>query len=71
MASRSISSDFDAFFEIPSTSESFFSVNDVSEPKDPRFVFVNELVLMMDLDRVTTITTSARGDWKRQEMLEQ
>jgi hypothetical protein len=53
----------DFFSELPSTSsESVFSVNEVKEPKDPRFVFVSEFVLMMDFDRVTTITTSARGD---------
>lgn len=73
MASRSISIDFDElivfFIEIPSaSSESLFSVSDVSEPNDPRFVFVSELVLLfsatatIDFDRVTAITTSARGD---------
>lgn len=71
IASRSISSDLDEcsdfFIEIPSTSsESLFSVSDVSEPRDPRFVFVSEFVLLLsmitDFDRVTTITTSARGD---------
>lgn len=71
IASRSISIDFDAciffFIEIPSTSESFFSVNDVNEPKDPRLAFVNEFVLTTDFDRVTTITTSARGDWNKEE----
>lgn len=75
MASRSISIDLDAcselFVEIPSTSsESFFSVSDVSEPSEPRFVFVNEFVLTADFDRVTTITTSARGDCNKETFMQ-
>jgi hypothetical protein len=62
--------------ETPSvdSSESFFSVRDVKDPIDPRFAFVNEFVLLVsliiDFDRVTTITTSARGDCKDNEECE-
>lgn len=66
MASRSISREREAFIpffrDVPSTSrESDFSVNDVNEPIEPRIDFVNEFVFAIDFDRVTTITTSARG----------
>lgn len=43
---------------------SAFSLNELREPREPSFVFVREFVLMMDLDLVTTITTSVRGDYK-------
>jgi hypothetical protein len=71
MLSKSTSSDFDAcsdfFTNIPSLSiESFFSVNDVSDPIEPSFFF-SEFVLTTDLERVTTITTSARGDFNQKK----
>lgn len=66
--SKLISSDFalfsDFLIEIPSTSsESLFSLSDDSEPSEPRIDdFVSEFVFTTDFERVTTITTSDRGD---------
>jgi hypothetical protein len=67
--SKLISSDFALLsvflIEIPSTSsESLFSLSEDNEPKDPRIDdFVNEFVFTTDFERVTTITTSLRGDY--------
>lgn len=59
IVSKSISIDLDACKDFLSSTPSTFSIK---EPSDPNFDLVNELGFIADFERVTTITTSVRGD---------